>query len=194
MNLGSSSLGSVELGGVGGLDPITGTLSITLDAVTVTSSGAVTISGLIASTLSAQTLSSTGAVTVSGSLISTLGNVTASFSAGVVVGGSLISTLSGVTQSGSGAVSITGSLSGSQSVTFLGGSGVRTGTMQVTLGDVQFRFRGKVTGDPPVNVEPSSACLTFDSISNLSGLQSDNLLDGGNGLEQDSEVEVPCNN
>lgn len=81
---------------------ITGTLSATLDAITLSSSGAVAIAGTASATLGEVTLSAAGALSIAGTASASLGDVTLSAAGALALAGTLSATLGAVTLTATG--------------------------------------------------------------------------------------------
>lgn len=117
---------------------ITGTLSATLGAATLSSQGALTVQGSATATLGAATLSSTGALTIRGSTNTTLAAATLSATGGTVssITGTLSATLGAVTASSAAKLTIRGSTNATLGAATLSGTGVLTvrGSTSATLG------------------------------------------------------------
>jgi hypothetical protein len=114
--------GTVAQGG-----PVTGTLAVTLGALTAAGTGALRISATAASTLGAMTLSSTGTLRVTGSLVQTFGAVTVAGTGLLRIAGSLSQSLGDLT------VSATGSLA----------SGI-LGTVNIEFGELAASATGQL--------------------------------------------------
>jgi hypothetical protein len=154
--------------------PITGNLSQTLGAATLSASGQVSVSGSLSSTLGAATGSAAGSVAVAGSLSSTLGTATLSASGGVQASGSLSSTLSAATLSASGTVGaaeITGNLSQTLGAATLSGSGgvQVAGSLTATLGSATLSGSGGVTVGGTLSSALGAATLSSSGAVEVSG-------------------------
>lgn len=84
---------------------INGSLSQTIGAVTLSSTGTLAIQGSLSATIAPITLSSTASVAITGSETTTLGPVTLSATGSLAIQGSLAATLDAITLSASGTVS-----------------------------------------------------------------------------------------
>jgi hypothetical protein len=127
---------------------ISGSVAVTLGALTLAASGTVQVVGSSASTLGALTSSAAGTVRVAGSLAVTLDDATLSAAGGSTssVSGSLAATLADLTLSSSGTVRVAGSLTatlGALSSTATGTVRV-AGTLAVTLDAVTSSATGTV--------------------------------------------------
>lgn len=115
----------------------TGTLAVTLDALTLAGTSTLLIEGDLAETLAALTLAATGTVRIDGELAETLGAVLLSGSGNIGDGftGSLNEALAALTLAGTSTVRIDGSLNETLAALVLSGTGlVRIdGTLSVTL-------------------------------------------------------------
>lgn len=96
---------------IAGAGAITGTLAVTLDAVTLVSAGQVIIDGDLSATLSDLTLSSAGQLVIDGTLGVTLGILTAGAVSNLEIAATEGTTLGALTLSSAGQVVIDGDLS-----------------------------------------------------------------------------------
>lgn len=140
----------------GGGTNTTGTLSSTLDTVTLVSVGVVTRSGTLAVTLDAAALVGIGGVATAGALAVTLDAATLSGAGTVAVGtnrdGSLAAILGTATLASIGAVTRSGTLAVTLDNTTLAGIGTAgqaiTGTLAITLGNVTLSGVGAIPAAP----------------------------------------------
>ena len=102
---------------------ITGSLSVTLGAATMSAAGAVGVTGDATPTLAAVTLSSAGNVSVSGQLSQTL-SVSLAAAGAVSISGAASVTLTGLTIGAAGQVSVTGAASNTLDSLTLSASGL----------------------------------------------------------------------
>lgn len=116
---------------------ITGTLSATLDAATLSSTATLRITGTETTTLDAATLSSTGTVRITGTLSATLDTVALSATGTVKITGTLSQTLSTVTLSAASTLLIKGTESGTLDSIALSAAGTLKiqGALSQTLAD-----------------------------------------------------------
>lgn len=128
---------------------ITGDLSKTLGALTLSSAGSVIVGGALSQTLGALTGSAAGTVLVQGALSQTLGALTLSASGGApAITGDLSATLGAVTLSGAGGVLIQGALSQTLGSISLSGAGtvLVQGALTQTLGALLLSATGSGPG------------------------------------------------
>ena len=130
--------------------PVTGSLAVTLGAVSASAAGTVTLSGAGALTLAGATVASSGAVGIAGASSFTLGSVGLSVAGAAAIAGGANNALGSLTLGGAGAVAVAGSsavaladvgLSGSGAV----GSSPISGALSVALSDVLAAASGAVT-------------------------------------------------
>lgn len=118
-------------------EPISGTLAVTLDALTLSATGTVDIQANAAPTLGALTLSATATNEASGALAVTLGDVTLSATGTAEAQGTLAVTLDALALGATGIAEV-------------------SGTLAATLGDVTLAATGTVEGAAPVVEETPS--------------------------------------
>lgn len=117
---------------------ITGTLSATLDTITLSAASTIRITGTLSATLDTITLSSAGTVRITGTLSQSLATITLASASTVLIKGTLSATLDTIVLSATGAVKIQGALSTTlDSIALSAASGVRiTGSLTTTLDDM----------------------------------------------------------
>lgn len=132
----------------------TGDLSVTLAALTLSSSAAVPSVGLTNLTLGAATLSSTAVVPLVANLTTTLAGLTSSGAAVVPVQGSSALTLGALAISGQATTPVNGSLASTMAALTLSanGSGVveSTGNLSSTLGVLSMSASGTISEAEPI--------------------------------------------
>lgn len=146
-----------------GAGPITGSLSVTLGAASISAAGICLIAGAASVTLGAVTLSAAGAVAVKGALSATLGAVTISATGGATpIIGSLSATLGAVTVSAAGKAAIAGVLSRTLDAATISSAGVLPvkGSVTVTLGAVTVTSTGVTVTHGNVTVTLANVSLT----------------------------------
>lgn len=117
----------------------TGTLSVTLGALTRSATGTVALKGTLTKTLGALTSAATGTVALKGTLTKTLGALTSSATGTVALAGTLSKTLGAATLSSAGVVALKGSAA------FTLGSLTSTATGTVALAGVLSQSLGALT-------------------------------------------------
>lgn len=138
-----------------------GALAKTLDALTVSSAGAVDIAGQLSKTLAAMTTAATGALDVSGAGATTLGAATLASTGTLGLTGSEATTLGAATVSATGAVA----LAGSSAVTLAAVTAAATGTLPIA-GDASVTLALVTTaanGTLPIVGATSSALAALTS-------------------------------
>lgn len=145
---------------------INGAASITLDALTASGAGTVTVSGAATPTLSALTSAATGTVSIGGVASPTLGTLTSSAAGTVAIVGASSPTLAALTLSAAGVVGST-PLNGAADITLgavtTGAAGTVTiiGVSSPTLGTITLGAVGTVSISGAAS--PSLAALTLSS-------------------------------
>lgn len=133
---------------------VSGTLSVTLGAATISAAGTVAVKGTVTKTLVAATLSSAGTIAVKGASTTTLGAVTTASAGKVAITGAASSTLGAVTVASAGAIAVTGSASSTLGALSLSAAGVVSdmpvisGALSATLGAVTLSADGSITDAP----------------------------------------------
>lgn len=129
-------VGQLPLEGTTG---ITGTLSATLDDLTLTATGTLPIVGTLTVALDDLTSTATGTLALTGSLAATLDDATLSATGALALTGTLTATLEDVALAATGALPITGTLSvtlDDLTLTATGGGAGIVGELDVTLDDL----------------------------------------------------------
>ncbi len=133
----SKTLDAITLSGSATVD-IAGSASQTLGSVTLSSASTLDISGTLSKSLSSIALSATGAIDIVGSSTNALANITLSSTGVLDVFGTLSSSFADLTAASTGTLEIRGSLA--SSLADISGSGAGTndinGILNATLGDV----------------------------------------------------------
>lgn len=129
-----------ELPHAAGAGSITGTASITLDALTAAGTGALLIRGTASVTLADATLAGTGVLTIKGTTSITLADVTLAGTGALAIKGTASVTLADATLAGTGALAIKATASVTlEDLTLAGvgtsGTGI-SGTASITLADL----------------------------------------------------------
>lgn len=147
-----------------GSSGVSGTLTATLGALTLSSAGTVDVQGTLSKTLGAATLSSTGTVDVVGSTSQTLGNLTSSSTATVAVVGESNPTLGSLTASASATVDVSGSLDSTLGSLTSNSTGTVdiSGTLSATLADATLSATGSVSVVGILATTLESATLVSD--------------------------------
>lgn len=139
---------------------ITGTLAVTLGAVTVAASGEIKTEGTLSRTLGDVTAAASGELKIQGALSQTLADATLA-GAGLVkhIHGGLSTTLANTTLAAAGEVEVEGALAQTLAAVTLSGSGivgdVIVGTLDATLSNVTLSAVGDVEIPPVVEDAPS---------------------------------------
>ena len=159
---------------------LTGTLSQTLGALTISAAGTVETHGTASPTLGALTAAATGTVSVSGSLSSTLGAATLAGTATVEIAGSLSATLGALTLSATGTVGVAGiegSLSQTLGAATLAGTGAAAiaGQASASLGALTLAGTGTVSVSGTLSAGLGSATLSATATLGIAGTASDTL-------------------
>lgn len=141
--------------------PVTGSLAVTLGAVSASAAGTVTLSGAGALTLAGATVASSGAVGIAGASSFTLGSVGLSVAGAAAIAGGANNALGSLGLSGAGAVGaspISGALSVALSDVLAAASGAVTitGAAGLSLGAMEVSAAGAVAGgiDAPIGGKP----------------------------------------
>lgn len=112
-----------------GVAPITGTLTATTGAATISAAGTVQVGGTLTATLGAPTISAAGASSITTTLTATLGGANLSGAAGPAVAGTLTQTLGAATISAAGNDTVAGALTQTLGAATISAAGtVVTGT------------------------------------------------------------------
>lgn len=161
---------------------VTGSVTVTLDALTVSGAATVQVAGSLSGTLAALTLSAAGVSVVAGTLDATLDPVTLSSAGGTGATGTLSVTLDPVTLSSAGTVLVAGALSVTLDPVTLSSTGVAgsvtTGTLSVTLDAATLSSAGTVlvagtlsaTLDPVTLVSAATLAVTGTASVTLASL------------------------
>lgn len=132
----TATLGAATLSSTGTV-VLAGTTTATLGAATLASTAKVAIAGTSTATLAAATLSATGTLAISGTATATLAATTVVAAGTLAIAGTTSATLAAATLSGTGTVSISATLSSTLDAATLSASGtassVNTGTLTATL-------------------------------------------------------------
>lgn len=148
--------------------PITGSLAVTLGAVTTASSGAVSIAGLVGGSLAPLTSSATGVLAIAGQSSPTLGSVVGSATAVLTLASAISATLDALTSTSAGALVIA-SLGGGALAPMTGASEAAlsiAAQVAATLGDLTGSAEG-VGG----SIVVGSVSSTLDAITTTSAAQ-----------------------
>ena len=159
----------------------TGTLAVTIDAVTQSAAGTVKISGTLASTIAAVTQSANGTVKIAGTLAVTIAAVTqaASGSLGGITG-SLAATIAAVTQAATGTLKISSTLAATIDPVTLAaiGAGNRSATLAVTISPVTQVAIGVGAGTFTDDFNRADATIDASPTSSSGKLWSSNVTSG----------------
>ena len=127
----------------------TGTLAVTLGALTLAGTGALSITGITSATLGALTSAATGALAIQGTLSQTLGTLTSASTGALAITGSLSGTLGALTLASTGTLPIVGSLSATLGAVTLAATGAGlqagTGSLTATLGTLTAAATGSLS-------------------------------------------------
>lgn len=139
------------------------------DAIDAPATG---ITGTLSSTLAAATLSSTGTVAIAGTLSQTLSAATLSATGTIALAGTLTQTLSAASLSATGALAITGALTatlGAATLEATGAADALAGTLSATLADATLSAPGTLAISGLASQTLAAATLSSASTITLSG-------------------------
>lgn len=139
----------------------TGTLTATLDAATLSATGALPITGAATATLAAATVAATGTLAISGALTATLGTATLAATGALALSGSLTATLANATVAGVGTLPIVGTATATLAAATLSGTGTigSFATLTVTLAAATLTATGTLPIVGAATVTLSAATL-----------------------------------
>lgn len=140
----------------------TGTLTATLDAATLSATGALPITGAATATLTAATASATGTLAIAGALTATLGTATLAATGALALAGSLTATLANATVAGVGTLPIVGTATATLADATLSGTGTigSFATLAVTLDAATLTATGTLPIVGAATVTLSAATLS----------------------------------
>lgn len=171
---------------------VAGTLSATLDAISLNATSAIAIKASASITLAGITQNLTGAVALKGVLSSTLADLTPSLTGKLPIVGIDTTTLDGITLSATGALSVAGSLSATLGALTAGSAGAvaLVGALSVTLDPVAFEAAGVGSVTITCALDATLEDASLSATAELAGVQAAsqdfrNVLDGAVGKYYD---------
>jgi len=152
----------------------TGTLAVTLGAVTLSATGTLAIAGTAAPTVGAVTSVATGTLALAGAASPTLGDVTLAGTSAVAIAGEVAATLGTITLAATGGVALAGQVSATLPAVTLSAAGTLLvqGVLDVTLDPITGALEGDLADSPgtgSLNGQLDPVTLTAAGVVALTG-------------------------